>query len=237
AGRLSELEAQGAAPVTLDEHDARRRERYAKVLANAAASVGGTGRLAVLLAVPREGLERWIVRAETAPLQVFLAALDYVASGPLASGSRRISVAVLPQAEAPAPAAPKPARRTLALLLAWYASASFGVITATATILVAVASALYLSPSERRDAQPIAFHTAPAELGATVLVRASVSTKTPPPSTQRVALRVAAEPEPVLKQPAVDACASLNAWSSLWCREQARLEYCEKREGLEPACP
>ena len=234
AGRLSELEAQGAAPITADEHDARRRERYAKVLATAAASVGGTGRLAVLLAVPRADLERWIARAETAPLHVFLAALDCVASGPLTSGSRRISVAALRRAEAPAPAAPKPARRTV---LAWSSSATFGVITATATILVTAASALYLAHSARRDAPPIAVHAAPAEPGATMPARVSASARPLPPRARHVALQVAAAPKPALKQPATDPCASLNAWSSLWCREQARLEYCEHREGLEPECP
>lgn len=62
----------------------RRRERYANALRLAAEGLGGTARLAFVLRVPRQDLERWIGGEDEAPLETFLSALDLVAAGPLA---------------------------------------------------------------------------------------------------------------------------------------------------------
>jgi hypothetical protein len=56
-----------------------KRERYANTLRDAARSVGGSAQLAALLRVPPPELLRWVGGAETAPLKVFLAALNIVA--------------------------------------------------------------------------------------------------------------------------------------------------------------
>ena len=65
------------------------RTRYTETLACAAATIGGTGRLAEFLDVPRSALVRWLAGEEAPPHQVFLDALDVIADGPFASPERR----------------------------------------------------------------------------------------------------------------------------------------------------
>src|SRR5882672_5663377 len=89
-----ELHAGGAA--------ALRRERYANVLRTAADAVGGAPRLARVLRVSPDELERWLEGDGEAPLEVFLASLDLVAAGPFVREARNVRVAALP-VEAPAP--------------------------------------------------------------------------------------------------------------------------------------
>ena len=98
--RLTELEADGS---TSDQEVRRaiaakelhagggpapRRERYANVLRTAADAVGGVPRLARVLRVPQDELERWLEGSDEAPLEVFLASLDLVASGPFVRETR-----------------------------------------------------------------------------------------------------------------------------------------------------
>jgi hypothetical protein len=72
------------------------RTRYTETLACAAATIGGPGRLAQFLDVPRSALVRWLDGEEAPPHQVFLDALDVIADGPYASPERqRPRVAVL----------------------------------------------------------------------------------------------------------------------------------------------
>ena len=65
------------------------RTRYTETLACAAATIGGTARLAEFLNVPRSALVRWLAGEEAPPNQVFLDALDVIADGPFASPERR----------------------------------------------------------------------------------------------------------------------------------------------------
>ena len=65
------------------------RTRYTETLAFAAATIGGTGRLAEFLNVPRSALVRWLAGEEAPPNEVFLDALDVIADGPYASPERR----------------------------------------------------------------------------------------------------------------------------------------------------
>jgi hypothetical protein len=65
------------------------RTRYTETLAFAAATIGGTGRLAEFLNVPRSALVRWLAGEEAPPNEVFLNALDVIADGPYASPERR----------------------------------------------------------------------------------------------------------------------------------------------------
>ena len=65
------------------------RTRYTETLACAAATIGGQGRLAQFLDVPRSALVRWLAGEEAPPDQVFLDALDVIADGPYASPARR----------------------------------------------------------------------------------------------------------------------------------------------------
>jgi hypothetical protein len=65
------------------------RTRYTETLAFAAATIGGTGRLAAFLDVPRSALVRWLAGEEAPPQEVFLSALDVIADGPYASPERR----------------------------------------------------------------------------------------------------------------------------------------------------
>ena len=67
---------------------APRRERYANALHTAADAVGGVPRLARVLRVPQDELERWLDATEEAPLEVFLASLDIVAAGPFVGEGR-----------------------------------------------------------------------------------------------------------------------------------------------------
>ena len=90
---------------------AARRERYAGVLRTAAHAVGGVPRLARVLRVPQDELERWLDGTEEAPLDMFLASLDLVAAGPFVRDPRRMRVAALPvEASAPATQAAEPVR-------------------------------------------------------------------------------------------------------------------------------
>jgi hypothetical protein len=65
------------------------RNRYTETLACAAATIGGTERLAQFLNVSSQRLKRWIAGEEPPPNQVFLDALDVIADGPYASPARR----------------------------------------------------------------------------------------------------------------------------------------------------
>jgi hypothetical protein len=65
------------------------RTRYTETLAFAAATIGGTRRLAEFLDVPRSALVRWLSGEEAPPHEVFLNALDVIADGPYASPERR----------------------------------------------------------------------------------------------------------------------------------------------------
>ena len=65
------------------------RTRYTETLACAAATIGGTERLAQFLNVSRQKLVRWLAGEERPPNQVFLDALDVIADGPYASPDRR----------------------------------------------------------------------------------------------------------------------------------------------------
>jgi hypothetical protein len=72
------------------------RTRYSETLACAAATIGGTARLAQFLNVSRPRLMRWLAGEEPPPSQVFLDALDVIADGPYASPERRrVRVAVV----------------------------------------------------------------------------------------------------------------------------------------------
>lgn len=74
------------------------RNRYTETLQFAAATIGGAGRLAAFLDVPRETVLRWLAGEEAPPDQVFLDALDVIADGPYADPERRrIKVGVLPR--------------------------------------------------------------------------------------------------------------------------------------------
>ena len=73
------------------------RTRYTETLQFAAATIGGSARLAKFLNVPRSSLLRWLAGEEAPPDQVFLDALDVIADGPYADPARRrIRVKVLP---------------------------------------------------------------------------------------------------------------------------------------------
>ena len=73
------------------------RNRYTETLACAAATIGGVGRLAEFLNVPRSRLTRWLAGEEALPNEVFLEALDVIADGPYASPERRRArVAIVP---------------------------------------------------------------------------------------------------------------------------------------------
>ncbi len=65
------------------------RNRYTETLYCAAATIGGTDRLARFLNVPPARLFRWLAGEEPLPDQVFLDALDVIADGPYASPERR----------------------------------------------------------------------------------------------------------------------------------------------------
>ena len=74
------------------------RNVYTETLACAAATIGGSARLAEFLRGPKGRLARWLAGEESPPQEVFLDALDVIADGPYASPERRRPrVAVLPQ--------------------------------------------------------------------------------------------------------------------------------------------
>jgi len=62
---------------------------YTETLACAAATVGGTARLAESLKVPTGRLASWLAGEEPPPQEVFLDALDVIADAPYASPARR----------------------------------------------------------------------------------------------------------------------------------------------------
>ena len=65
------------------------RTRYTETLACAAATIGGTARLAQFLNVSRSRLLCWLAGEEAPPNEVFMDALDVIADGPYASPERR----------------------------------------------------------------------------------------------------------------------------------------------------
>jgi hypothetical protein len=76
-----------------------RNQCYTETLACAAATIGGTARLAQFLNVSKSHLQRWLAGEEPPPNQVFLDALDVIADGPYASPERRrVRVAVVDKA-------------------------------------------------------------------------------------------------------------------------------------------
>jgi hypothetical protein len=255
--RLAELEAQrNLAVVGGKPARPHRRERYASVLRQAAQSVGGTPRLAKLLDVPQDDLQRWLIGAEAAPLKVFLTALNLVASGQFARDhSMRIEV-VDPENPAPVaalPSTPRPVadpeehvRRS---------PGAFGYFVAMTLVVSAGVLTMYLSHPAPREAaaEPPRLHTSAARAEMTETVK--VAPKAPDVRKRATAPRAKVAAAPVLvaaAEPIVaDPCASLSGAASLqcqrcssssglswlFCQESARLEYCQGRDGLEAACP
>jgi hypothetical protein len=131
--RLTELTA--GAPASLP-----KRERYANTLREAARSVGGSARLAALLRVPPPELRRWVDGAETAPLKVFLAALNIVA------GSGTV----------PDVCTGKPA---------WRRARNLRYVSAAAAALFTVCVTLYASNAARREAPAMLAAAAEVEIG------------------------------------------------------------------------
>lgn len=72
-----------------------RQERYAETLRQAAHALGGDVRLAGLLGVEGDQLQRWLDRRDDVPLSAFLRALGVIADGPYAR-ERRVRVAAIP---------------------------------------------------------------------------------------------------------------------------------------------
>ena len=70
------------------------RTRYTETLAFAAATIGGTGRLAEFLDVPRSALLRWLAGEEVPPAEIFLSALDLIADEPFAAPEQRLPCAL-----------------------------------------------------------------------------------------------------------------------------------------------
>jgi hypothetical protein len=66
------------------------RTRYTETLAFAAATIGGTGRLAEFLDVPRSALLRWLAGEEVPPVEIFLSAFDLIADEPFAAPEQRL---------------------------------------------------------------------------------------------------------------------------------------------------
>ncbi|HYR36794.1 MAG TPA: hypothetical protein VEQ87_21085 [Burkholderiales bacterium] len=72
-----------------------QRTRYAQVLSQAEATLGGRARLAAFLDVPAEKIAAWLSGEEMPPLEVFLDSLDVIADGPYAPVARPIRVAAI----------------------------------------------------------------------------------------------------------------------------------------------
>src|SRR6266850_3003796 len=72
-----------------------QRARYAQVLSQAEATLGGRARLAAFLDVPAEKIAAWLSGEEMPPLEVFLDSLDVIADGPYAPVARPIRVAAI----------------------------------------------------------------------------------------------------------------------------------------------
>lgn len=71
-----------------------RQERYTEALRQAAQALGGEVRLAGLLGVDGDQLQRWLDQKDDVPLSAFLRALGVIADGPYAR-ERRVRVAVI----------------------------------------------------------------------------------------------------------------------------------------------
>ena len=306
SARLSELELSDSTPeqevrramaakeVHAGGAQTPRRERYANVLRTAADTVGGVARLARVLRVPQDEVERWLDGSEEAPLEAFLASLDLVAAGPLVRETRgarekqlgwtfdRAVVPTLLGAALIAAAclfATLPPRNALplvawlcivAILLAWCARATRNAdtrvrIVGQAAVLITICflgASLVYRPSEPAQTK------APIAIPKTIELR-RVAADTAPPAPKTPHRRAAARPKVLqaslgaaaaASQAAAgssarvayaDACASLTGVASLQCRrcaneagawrlfcqEQVRVEYCQRREAMEPACP
>lgn len=144
--RLAELEADRRLTVgDPPQAGARRRERYAAVLREAAQQVGGAPRLAALLEVPLEDLQRWIDAAEAAPLRVFLAALEFVAGGSFPRQPDPLRVAILRAERQAAVAAVRGAAASVEREMPSWLRAPFGYILPAIALLVAGGLAYHLS--------------------------------------------------------------------------------------------
>src|SRR5436190_14431882 len=248
--RLDELGAQRSlAAFAPTQANVQRRERYASVVREAAESVGGPARLAALLEMPLQDVQRWVRGAETAPLKVFLASLDFVASGTLNADRRPVRVAALleqKQESAPMlariaslePGREKAARRIPKTLR--YAIMAIAVLFPGAVTLYLSKSARPAIALEPARSERIAPAPAMPELR-TVAVERSVPRKiaTSKPKVkvaQRQPLAVATL-VPVAEPPSVDACSSAAGFSWIACQERARRERCAGREGMEADCP
>ena len=260
--RLAELEADRRLSVAeVPQTGARRRERYAAVLREAAQQVGGEPRLAALLEVPLEDLQRWMGAAEAAPLKVFLSALDFVAGGSFPRQPDPLRVAVLRAERRAAVAAVRSAAASIEREMPTWMRAPFGFVLPAIALLVAGALAYHLShPSvpenppepvqpqaaivqpEMTEPSQIAAKEAPVRSAAPAK-RAAVQPKATPPKAvpaAQVVLAVAgppaAKPTPA-QAPVDDGCASASGFSWLACQAKAQREYCAGREGQEPGCP
>ena len=251
--RLDELGAQRSlAAFAPTQANVQRRERYASVVREAAESVGGPARLAALLEMPLQDVQRWVRGAETAPLKVFLASLDFVARGTLAIELAAARIRHLTAAE------------LAARLLASNEGAVLGVLTGGprdapsrqqtlryAIMAIAVlfpgAVTLYLSKSARpaialeaARSERIAPAPAMTELRTVALERTvprKIATSKPKVKVaQRQPLAVATL-VPAAEPPSVEACSSATGFSWIACQERARRERCAGREGMEADCP
>lgn len=255
--RLAELEADrrlsvGDAPQT----GARRRERYAAVLREAAQQVGGAPRLASLLEVPPADLQRWIDATEAAPLKVFLSALDFVAGGSFPRQPDPLRVAALRAERQAAVAAVRSVAASIEREMPSWMRAPFGYVLPAIALLVAGALAYHLAHPTLPESAPEPVRpqaalvqpemTTPPKVTAKKAApakRATVEPKIVQPKAAPAAEMVLATAEPPVAKPAPakapveDACASASGFSWLACQEKVRREYCAGREGQEPSCP
>ena len=255
--RLAELEADRRLSVAdLPQTGARRRERYAAVLREAAQQVGGAPRLAALLEVPLEDLQRWIDAADAAPLKVFLAALDFVAGGSFPRQPDPLRVAVLRAERQAAVAAVRSVAASIEREMPSWMRAPFGFVLPAIALLVAGALAYHLShpPLPEAMSEPVRTEAAvfqpmltevPTAVAkkAAPAKRAAVQPKAvqPKPAPAPELVLAVAEPpaaKPVVaKAPVEEACASASGFSWLACQAKVQHEYCAGREGQEPGCP
>ena len=248
--RLDELGAQRSlAAFAPTQANVQRRERYASVVREAAESVGGPARLAALLEMPLQDVQRWVRGAETAPLKVFLASLDFVASGTLNADRRPVRVAALleqKQESAPMlariaslePGREKAARRIPKTLR--YAIMAIAVLFPGAVTLYLSKSARPAIALEAARSERIAPAPAMTELRTVALERTvprKIATSKPKVKVaQRQPLAVATL-VPAAEPPSVEACSSATGFSWIACQERARRERCAGREGMEADCP
>jgi len=255
--RLAELEADrrlsvGDAPQT----GARRRERYAAVLREAAQQVGGAPRLASLLEVPPADLQRWIDATEAAPLKVFLSALDFVAGGSFPRQPDPLRVAALRAERQAAVAAVRSVAASIEREMPSWMRAPFGYVLPAIALLVAGALAYHLAHPTLPESAPEPVRpqaalvqpemTTPPKVTAKKAApakRATVEPKIVQPKAAPAAEMVLATAEPPVakaapaKAPVEEPCASASGFSWLACQEKVRREYCAGREGQEPSCP